>query len=116
MVAVPLFPSLVAVIVVLPIVFAVTRPAPATDAMLVSAIDHATALPVSVLPFALRRVALTCRVAPIGIAVFELSETLATGSKASIVNVADFPSPETVTVIIPPFCGISLTVGSCVVG
>src|SRR2546421_12475299 len=64
MVAVPLFPSLVAVIVAVPAAFAVTKPVPLTVAIAVSLDDHVTARPESGLPLASFGVAVSCTVCP----------------------------------------------------
>src|SRR5437899_12220654 len=64
MVAVPLFPSLVAVIVVVPASNADTKPPPDTVATL-SAVDvHVTVRPVKTAPPASRSVAVSCSVPP----------------------------------------------------
>src|SRR6266853_1043568 len=61
---VPLWPSLVAVIVAEPATFAVTSPVPFTVATVVLLLDHATVRPVSTLPLASFRVAVSCCVCP----------------------------------------------------
>jgi hypothetical protein len=60
--AVPLFPSLVAVIVAEPAATPVTTPLDETVAMPVLELDHVTARPVSTLLFASRVVAVSCTV------------------------------------------------------
>src|SRR2546421_3890536 len=66
MAAVPLWPSLVAVIVAAPAPFAVTSPVPVTVATGVLLLAHVTERPVRMLPLASRRVALSCTVCPAG--------------------------------------------------
>jgi hypothetical protein len=61
-VAVPLFPSLVAVIVAEPAATPVTRPPDEIVAMPVLELDHVTARPVSTLLFASYAVAVSCTV------------------------------------------------------
>src|SRR5674476_845761 len=64
MVAVPDFPSLVAVIVAVPAAAAVIKPVELTVAFVASDVVHAMVRPVSVAPFALSVVAFSCRVLP----------------------------------------------------
>jgi len=101
---VPLFPSLVAVTVAKPAARAVTRPVALTLAMVVSLLVHVTVRPVSVLPFASFRVAVSCAVWPtctLGDA--GLTVTVATGTIVTvIVDVPLFPSLVAVTVAVPP--------------
>src|SRR5438132_271490 len=66
MAAVPLWPSLVAVIVAEPATFAVTAPVPVTVATGVLLLAHVTERPVRMLPLASRRVAVSCCVCPAG--------------------------------------------------
>src|SRR5689334_18419295 len=63
--AVPVFPSLVAVIVAVPAFPAVTNPVPLTLATLPLSLDHVTVRPVRTLPFASVRVAVSCEVCQI---------------------------------------------------
>ena len=70
-VALPVFPSLVAITWVVPAALPVTTPVPLTDAIALLALLHATARPVMTLPLASRVIAMTCAVAP------TLSATLA---------------------------------------
>src|SRR6266480_3452548 len=78
--AVPLCPSLVAVIVAEPAATPVTRPLPFTLATAALLLAHVTTRPVSVLPGESLVTALNCRVAPTGtLAVVGLTVTDATG-------------------------------------
>lgn len=70
---VPLFPSLVAVMVAEPGATAVTRPDAETVAAAVALDDHVTVCPVSMLPPASRTVAVSCDVLPI-LSVAEVGE------------------------------------------
>src|SRR6266516_596928 len=63
--AVPLWPSLVAVIVAVPTTTPVTRPVALTLATLGALLPHVTVRPVSGLPFASRGVAVSCAVCPV---------------------------------------------------
>src|SRR5687767_5499975 len=62
--AVPLFPSLVAVIVALPAAAPVTSPLAETVATPLALVVHVTPRPVSTLPAASRSVAVSCTVEP----------------------------------------------------
>src|SRR2546430_8951207 len=62
----PLWPSLVAVIVAEPATFAVTRPLVLTHATVVFSLNQVIVRPDSALPFASRGVALSCTVRPTG--------------------------------------------------
>ena len=62
--AVPLFPSLVAMIDAEPAETPVTRPLPSTAAMAVPLLPHVTTRPPSALPLASRGVAMSCTVCP----------------------------------------------------
>src|SRR5437762_14142173 len=85
MAAVPLWPSLVAVIVAEPATFAVTSPVPVTVATGVLLLDHATGRPVSTVPFASFRVAVSCCVCPTGtLADAGLTVTDATGTPLTV--------------------------------
>src|SRR5213593_5203160 len=64
--AVPLLPSLVAVIVAEPAATPVTRPLPFTVATAASELDQVTVRPVRAFPLASWRVALTCAIWPTG--------------------------------------------------
>src|SRR5437879_13574534 len=64
--AVPLLPSLVAVIVAEPAATAVTSPLPFTVAAAVLSLDHVTVRPESAAPFAASGVAVSCTVHPAG--------------------------------------------------
>jgi hypothetical protein len=108
-VAVPVFPSLVAVIVADPAATPVATPVfvsiEATPALLV---DHVTVLPVSVLPAASFSVAANCCVPPIPIVAdggATVTELTGAGGAAATVSVSDFeavccgdPASLTVTV------------------
>src|SRR3989440_2218266 len=105
MVAVPLFPSLVAVIVAEPAPRPVTSPLPLTRAIVVSSLAQVTALPDSGLPFASLGVALSCTVCPTGtLADDGVTVTEATGTGALVtvmVAVPLFPSLVAVIVAVP---------------
>src|SRR5450759_1051971 len=75
MVAVPLFPSLVAVIVALPWAIAVTRPLDDTDAFVASELLHVTVRPDSTALPASSVVAVSCCVAPTNITAGTVGET-----------------------------------------
>jgi hypothetical protein len=78
-VAVPVFVSLVAVIVAVPALTAVTRPVELTEAIPAFELDHVTTRPVSTLLLASRVVAESWTVAPTrGLAVAGETETVAT--------------------------------------
>src|SRR5256714_1535336 len=84
--AVPLFPSLIAVIVAEPAAFPVTRPLPLTFAIVVSLDAHVTVRPESGLPLSSLGVALSCTVRPTGtLAVAGLTVTVATAARQEMV-------------------------------
>jgi len=110
MLELPVLPSLVAVICVVPAATAVTRPDDElTEAMLELALDHDTTRPVRTLLFASRVVADNCCVAPIAtVAVAGDTETVATGAggggAGAVTVIAAFPlwpSLDAVTVADP---------------
>src|SRR2546421_250251 len=121
-VAVPLFPSLVAVIVAEPAPRPVTSPLPLTRAIVVSSLAQVTTLPDSGLPFASLGVALSCTVCPTGtLADDGVTVTDATGTGALVtvmVAVPLFPSLVAVIVAVPaPFAvpnPVRLTVATVV--
>jgi hypothetical protein len=81
---VPLFPSLVAVIVAEPGATAVTRPVPLTVATVGALLAHVTVRPVSVAPAASSRVTVSCCVAPVvRLALAGVTATVATGAGAA---------------------------------
>jgi hypothetical protein len=83
--AVPLFPSLVAVMVAVPAPAAVTNPVPLTVATEALSVDQVTARPVNELPLASLGVAVSCAVCPtIRLAVAGLTVTDATGTVGTI--------------------------------
>src|SRR5216117_275264 len=83
--AVPLWPSLVAVIVAEPATFAVTSPVPFTVATGVLLLDHVTVRPVNRLPFASLSVAVSCWVCPAcTLAAAGLTVTEATGTPVTV--------------------------------
>src|SRR6184192_2451764 len=85
MAAVPLWPSLVAVIVAEPATLPVTSPVPVTVATDVLLLAHVTERPVRMLPLASRRVALSCTVWPAGtLADAGLTVTDATGTPLTV--------------------------------
>src|SRR6266513_2149363 len=102
--AVPLFPSLVAMIVAEPAVFAVTSPLPFTLATVVSLDAQVMTRPVSGLPFASVGVALSCTVCPVAtLAVAGATVTDATGALATVTVAAPlWPSLVAVIVTGPP--------------
>src|SRR5438552_16078281 len=104
MAAVPLWPSLVAVIVAEPATLPVTSPVPVTVATDVLLLAHVTERPVRMLPLASRRVALSCTVWPAGtLADAGLTVTDATGMPLTVgLAVPLCPSPVAVVVAGPP--------------
>src|SRR5437660_6759434 len=102
-VAVPLLPSLVAVIVVLPAATAATRPVPLTDATAPLAVVQTMARPLRVLPAASLGVAVSCTDCPAGTeALAGLTTTDATGTVATVIlAVPLFPSEVAVIVAEP---------------
>src|SRR5256884_2647989 len=79
--AVPLFPSLVAVIVAVPAADPVTSPLALTVATPAALVPHAIVRPVSTFPLASFRLAVSCTVAPTGtLADAGLTTTDATGA------------------------------------
>src|SRR5438552_497572 len=99
----PLCPSDVAVIVAAPATTPLTSPLPLTVATAVLSLDQVTVRPVSVLPFASLRVAVSCTVWPAGTdAVAGLTVTDATGTLVTkIAAVPLFPSLVAVSVAEP---------------
>src|SRR5437773_1992068 len=102
--AVPLWPSLVAVIVAEPATFAVTSPVPFTVATGVLLLDHVTVRPVNRLPFASLSVAVSCWVCPAcTLAAAGLTVTEATGTPVTVMlAVPLLPSLVAVIVAEPP--------------
>src|SRR5207245_9715758 len=97
---VPLFPSLVAVIVALPASWPVTRPLPVTVATDVLLLDHVTTRPVSVLPAASFVTAESCWVLPaVMVATGGVPETEATGPSLTVPG-EDALSPPLVDVTV----------------
>src|SRR5216117_3904128 len=103
MAAVPLLPSLVAVIVAEPATFALTSPVPVTVATAVLLLAHVTERPVRMVPLASRRVALSCTVWPTGtLADAGLTVTDATGTPLTVMlAVPLWPSLVAVIVTAP---------------
>src|SRR5882762_745484 len=102
-VAVPFFPSLVAVMVAVPAVTPVTRPLPLTVATAVLLVAHVTARPLSAVPPASWGVAVSCPVWPTGtLDAAGLTTTDATGTFVTV-TVAEpfFPSLVAVMVAVP---------------
>src|SRR5438309_4582887 len=102
--AVPLLPSLVAVIVVVPpLATSDTSPLGETVATVVVLDVHATVRPVSVVPLASLRVTVSCTVPPTGrVAGAGLTTTVATGTSATVTAaVPAFPSLVAVMVAVP---------------
>src|SRR5437879_13600762 len=104
MAAVPLWPSLVAVIVAEPATFALTSPVPVTVATGVLLLAHVTVRPVRMVPLASRRVALSCTVWPAGtLADAGLTVTDATGTPLPVMPAVPLcPSLVAVIVTGPP--------------
>jgi hypothetical protein len=103
MVALPLCPSLVAVMVADPVATAVTSPEPFTDATPAALDVHVIARPVTTAPAASRKVAVNCCVCPtVGAAVVGVTATVATGAggAAGTVMVAVPVRPSLVAVIV----------------
>src|SRR5947199_83486 len=103
MVAVPLFPSLVAVMVAPPAAWPVTSPLPLTVAIDVLLLTHVTTRPVSVLPAASLVTAESCWMPPaVMVAAAGVTATDATGTSVTVaVAVALFPSLMAVMVAEP---------------
>src|SRR5438876_6796690 len=103
MAAVPLWPSLVAVIVAEPATFALTSPVPVTVATGVLLLAHVTERPVRMVPLASRRVAVSCCVCPAGtLADAGLTVTDATGTPLTVMlAVPLWPSLVAVMVTAP---------------
>jgi hypothetical protein len=103
---VPVFVSLVAVIVALPAATAVTKPLALTEAMAGLELDHVTTRPVSTLPLASRVVAESCTVAPttrlddVGATVTDATGTGA-GALTVIADEPTCPSLDAVTDTLP---------------
>src|SRR6266576_2798309 len=99
-VAVPLFPSLVAVIVADPAETAVTRPLAETVATAGALLDHVTTRPVSVLPAASLVAALSCAVVPTrSVLVAGATVTVATGTAVTVIALVPL-LPSLVAVIV----------------
>ena len=103
--AVPLFPSLEAVMVADPAPTPATSPLPFTVAMAVLLLPHVTTRPASALPLASRGVAVSCPVCP-GVKLSDAGLTLtdATGATARVTVIAavpSFPSLDAVIVVAP---------------
>src|SRR5438094_5082701 len=117
-VALPAFPSLVAVIVAEPAALLVTRPLGLTVATAVLLLAHVTARPVSALPAESFGVAVSCAVCPgVSLAVAGETCTEATGTIATlIVAVAVLLSLVAVIVaepwVTPATCPVLLTVAT----
>src|SRR5438034_1384037 len=107
--AVPLFPSLVAVIVADPAATPVTSPAADTVAIAVFELVHATARPVSTFPAASFSVALSCVVAPAKtFAVAGLTVTEATGTLDTVTAAVPL-CPSLVAVIVAALAATPVT-------
>jgi hypothetical protein len=107
--AVPLFPSLVAVIVAVPCAFPVTSPDPLTPATVLALELQVTVRPVSAFPAESRGVAVSCTVAPTAtLAVPGLTATVATGTRLTVtVAVPLFPSLVAVMVTLPTVSAVT---------
>ena len=103
--AVPLRPSLVAVIVAVPAATPVTRPAPETVATWALSVVQVTVRPLSGWPAASLGVAVSCTVLPAAtVAVAGATSTEATGAGAAVTVTCEvplFPSLVAVTVAAP---------------
>ncbi len=101
--AVPLCPSLVAVIVADPAPAPLTSPLPLTGATAVLLLPHVTTRPVRAVPFASRGVAVSCTVAPCGtLADAGVTVTDATGTFDTVTNAVPLcPSLVAVIVAVP---------------
>src|SRR2546425_2283876 len=98
--AVPLWPSLVAVIVAAPTATPLTNPLPFTVATPALPLPHVTTRPVSGLPFASLRLAVSCTVRPTGtFAVGGLTATDATGMTVTVIALVPL-LPSLVAVIV----------------
>ena len=110
--AVPVFVSLLAVIVALPAATAVTSPLELTEAMLEFELDHVTTRPVSTLLLASRVVGVSCTVAPmskldeVGATVTDATGTGA-GALTVIVAIALLPSLVTVICVTPALTAVT---------
>jgi hypothetical protein len=113
---VPLFPSLVAVIVAPPTETAVTSPALFTVAIAVLLDDHVTNRPVSTLLLASLVSAESCWVAPaITLAVAGLTVTEATGTGITArIALPDFPSLVAMIVVVPAATAVTTPEGEIV--
>src|SRR5438034_883573 len=117
--AVPLFPSLVAVIVAVPAADPVTSPLALTVATPAALVPHAIVRPVSTFPLASFRLAVSCTVAPTGtLADAGLTTTDATGAGGGggsdvtvTVAVPLFPSLVAVTVAAPAATAVTSPLG-----
>src|SRR5439155_1385158 len=88
--AVPVRPSLEAVIVAVPAATPVTSPELETAAMLAFALDQVTTRPLNTLPFASRVTAVSCALAPINMLEPDgETETVATGIGAGVVTASE---------------------------
>ncbi len=108
--ALPLCPSLVAVIVAVPATLPVTSPAALTVATVVLLLAHVTVRPVSGVPFASFGVAVSCTVVPsFTDAVAGVTSTVATGTDVGTVIAAVPLCPSLVAVIValPPACPVT---------
>src|SRR5256885_3969965 len=101
--AVPLFPSLVAVIVALPTVTPVTRPVDDTVATPPSLVAQVTVRPLSGFPLASRSTAVSCTVPPMATpGAPGLTVTVATGATVTVTSAVPlFPSLVAVIVAAP---------------
>jgi hypothetical protein len=109
--AVPLFPSLVAVIVAEPAAFAVTSPLALTLATVVLPLAHVTALPVSALPAESLGVAASCTVCPTNrVADGGFTVTAATGTVRACTEIVAVPLlPSLVAVIVAEPAAFAVT-------
>ena len=112
---VPLFPSLVAVMVALPASWPVTRPLPVTVATDVLLLSHVMTRPVSVLPAASFVTAESCWVLPaVMVATGGVTETEATGTSVTVaVEVALFPSLVAVMMAEPAATPVTTPTVTC---
>jgi hypothetical protein len=97
-VAEPLTPSLVAVMLAVPVLTAVTTPVPETVATAVLELDHEIVRPVSTLFDASRRVAIACVVCPTGM-LLDPSDTLTLATGVATVVTVTVVEAETPSLV-----------------
>ena len=115
-VAVPLLPSLVAVMVAVPALTALTKPSVEIDATVLSEVAHVIARPVTNVPFASFVVAVSCVFWPTEIDNgFGVTTTVATGACVTVIVAASlFPSAVPVSVAVPAPRAVTMPFASIV--